>query len=128
MNKDRYSIEYDGNKYYFEHENTSEENFTKKIRIEYSQSGSVESNDIKNNMVIIKNDGAKSITYAYSDTVNFTKDIGKIDDFGTNKVIVLNDYSDDDLKSFFELLRKKINDVYVKKGSLIGINLDPIFE
>ena len=109
FNKDRYSIEYDGNKYYFEHENTSEENFTKKIRIEYSQSGSVESNDIKNNMVIIKNDGAKSITYAYSDTVNFTKDIGKIDDFGTNKVIVLNDYSDDDLKSFFELLRKKIN-------------------
>ena len=128
FNKDRYSIEYDGSKYYFEHENTSEENFTKKIRIEYSQSGSVESNDIKNNMVIIKNDGAKSITYAYSDTVNFTKDIGKIDDFGTNKVIVLNDYSDDDLKSFFELLRKKINDVYVKKGSLIGINLDPIFE
>lgn len=128
FNKYRYSIEYDGNKYYFEHENTSEENFTKKIRIEYSQSGSVESNDIKNNMVIIKNDGAKSITYAYSDTVNFTKDIGKIDDFGTNKVIVLNDYSDDDLKSFFELLRKKINDVYVKKGSLIGINLDPIFE
>ena len=128
FNKDRYSIEYDGNKYYFEHENTSEENFTKKIRIEYSQSGSVESNDIKNNMVIIKNDGAKSITYAYSDTVNFTKDIGKIDDFGTNKIIVLNDYSDDDLKSFFELLRKKINDVYVKKGSLIGINLDPIFE
>ena len=128
FNKDRYSIEYDGNKYYFEHENTSEENFTKKIRIEYSQSGSVESNDIKNNMVITKNEGAKSITYAYSDTVNFTKDIGKIDDFGTNKVIVLNDYSDDDLKSFFELLRKKINDVYVKKGSLIGINLDPIFE
>ena len=128
FNKDRYSIEYDGNKYYFEHENTSEENFTKKIRIEYSQSGSVESNDIKNNMVIIKNDGAKSITYAYSDTVNFTNDIGKIDDFGTNKIIVLNDYSDDDLKSFFELLRKRINDVYVKKGSLIGINLDPIFE
>ena len=128
FNKDRYSIEYDGNKYYFEHENTSEENFTKKIRIEYSQSGSVENNDIKNNMVIIKNDGAKSITYAYSDTVNFTKDIGKIDDFGTNKIIVLNDYSDDDLKSFFELLRKRINDVYVKKGSLIGINLDPIFE
>ena len=28
----------------------------------------------------------------------------------------------------FELLRKRINDVYVKKGSLIGINLDPIFE
>ena len=79
-------------------------------------------------MVIIKNDGAKSITYAYSDTVNFTNDIGKIDDFGTNKIIVLNDYSDDDLKSFFELLRKRINDVYVKKGSLIGINLDPIFE
>ena len=128
FNKDRYSIEYDRNKYYFEHENTSEENFTKKIRIEYSQSGSVESNDIKNNMVIIKNDGAKSITYAYSDTVNFTNDIGKIDDFGTNKIIVLNDYSDDDLKSFFELLKKKINDVYVKKGSLIGINLDPIFE
>ena len=128
FNKDRYSIEYDGNKYYFEHENTSEENFTKKIRIEYSQSGSVENNDIKNNLVITKNEGAKSITYAYSDTVNFTKDIGKIDDFGTNKVIVLNDYSDDDLKSFFELLRKKINDVYVKKGSLIGINLDPIFE
>ena len=128
FNKDRYSIEYDGNKYYFEHENTSEENFTKKIRIEYSQSGSVENNDIKNNLVITKNEGAKSITYAYSDTVNFTKDIGKIDDFGTNKIIVLNDYSDDDLKSFFELLRKKINDVYVKKGSLIGINLDPIFE
>ena len=128
FNKDRYSIEYDGNKYYFEHENTSEENFTKKIRIEYSQSGSVESNDIKNNLVITKNEGAKSITYAYSDTVNFTNDIGKIDDFGTNKIIVLNDYSDDDLKSFFELLRKKINDVYVKKGSLIGINLDPIFE
>ena len=128
FNKDRYSIEYDGNKYYFEHENTSEENFTKKIRIEYSQSGSVESNDIKNNLVITKNEGAKSITYAYSDTVNFTNDIGKIDDFGTNKIIVLNDYSDDDLKSFFELLKKKINDVYVKKGSLIGINLDPIFE
>ena len=128
FNKDRYSIEYDGNKYYFEHENTSEENFTKKIRIEYSQSGSVESNDIKNNMVITKNEGTKSITYAYSDTVSFTNDIGKIDDFGTNKIIVLNDYSDDDLKSFFELLRKKINDVYVKKGSLIGINLDPIFE
>lgn len=65
--------------------------------------------------------------YVYSDSVTFAEEIGKIQDFGTTDNIVLNDYDDEEIKAFAESLKKKINDVYVKKGASIGINLDPLF-
>lgn len=127
-NNDRFSLEKKDDKYYFEHENTSDENSTKKIRIEYSQNGNTNENNISNNMTITKTKGVRSITYIYTDTVKFTENIGKIDNYDSQDVAILNNYTDDDLKNFFEVLRKKINEVYIKKGSNVGINLDPIFQ
>ena len=127
-NNDRFSIEEKDDKYYIEHENTDDENSTKKLRIEFSQSGSVDENNISHNLTITKTNGIRSITYLYSDTVKFTENIGTISDYTGKDVAILNNYTDDELKDFFELLRKKINEVYVKKGSNVGINLDPIFQ
>ena len=78
-------------------------------------------------MTINYTSGIKSITYDYKDQVNFTNNIGAIDDFENSRVAVLNEYSDDQIKQFVKNLKNKINDVYVKQGANIGINLDPIF-
>ena len=98
------------------------------IKIDYNQQGSLENNDIKNYATIHVDSGIKKITYAYSDSVNFTDDIGNIKDFEDKTVAILNDYSNQDVKEFIKNLKQKINSVYTSKGASIGINLDPIFE
>ena len=119
------TLKYDGNKYILTYKDESENG--RMIKIEYNQTGTIEDNDIKNYMTINYTSGIKSITYDYKDQVNFTNNIGAIDDFENSRVAVLNEYSDDQIKQFVKNLKNKINDVYVKQGANIGINLDPIF-
>lgn len=126
FNEHKFEVNLVDDKMNYIYENTSEDN-KKKVQISYSQTGSVENNDIKNNATITYNSGIKNILYVYSDSVTFAEEIGKIQDFGTTDNIVLNDYDDEEIKAFAESLKKKINDVYVKKGASIGINLDPLF-
>ena len=100
----------------------------KQIQVEFSQTGTLEDNDIKNQLIIKTTFGAKSITYLYKDSVEFTNDIGKIETFGDEKTAILNDYTNEEISNFIKLLKAKINQVYISKGATIGINLDPIFE
>ena len=120
-----YSLEKKDGKYIVLYADDSEE---KSLKIEYNQTGTLENNDLKNYMTISKKDGIKSITYKYEDSINFTNDIGTIKDLTNESRSVLNDYSDDEVKSFVEALKNKINQTYINKGATIGINLDPIFE
>lgn len=120
-----YSLEKKDGKYIVLYADDSEE---KSLKIEYNQNGTLENNDLKNYMTISKKDGIKSITYKYEDSINFTNDIGTIKDLTNESRAVLNDYSDDEVKSFVEALKNKINQTYINKGATIGINLDPIFE
>lgn len=120
-----YSLEKKDGKYIVLYADDSEE---KSLKIEYNQIGTLENNDLKNYMTISKKDGIKSITYKYEDSINFTNDIGTIKDLTNESRAVLNDYSDDEVKSFVEALKNKINQTYINKGATIGINLDPIFE
>lgn len=120
-----YGLEKKDGKYIISYTNDSKE---KSVKIEYNQTGTLENNDIKNYMTISKKEGIKSITYKYEDSINFTNDIGTIKDFTNESSAVLNDYSDDEIKSFIEALKQKINQTYINKGATIGINLDPIFE
>ena len=120
-----YSLEKKDGKYIVLYADDSEE---KSLKIEYNQTGTLENNDLKNYMTISKKDGIKSITYKYEDSINFTNDIGTIKDLTNESRAVLNDYSDDEVKSFVEALKNKINQTYINKGATIGINLDPIFE
>ena len=126
FNENKFEANLIDDKYVYAYENTSEEN-AKRIECTFDQTGSVDNNDIRNNLTIVYTSGIKSITYSYSDSVTFTDNIDKIQDFGNLTKVVLNEFSDDEIKTFAELLKSKINDVYVKKGALIGINLDPIF-
>lgn len=125
LNDDEYGIEKSDDKYILTYKNEKEE---KSTRIEYNQTGSIENNDIKNYMTIIQKDGIKSITFKYDDNVNFTNDIGIIKDFSNENYAIINDYNDDEIKSFIVNLKQKINQTYINKGAQIGINLDPIFE
>lgn len=106
----------------------NEEDIEKEIIIEYTQLGSIENNDIRNQMTIIKNEGIKSVTYSYEDTINFTNDIGKIEDFSENQNAIINNFNDDEIIEFMKNFKDKINNLYISKGASIGINLDPIFE
>lgn len=125
LNDDEYGIEKSDDKYILTYKNEKEE---KSTRIEYNQTGSIENNDIKNYMTIIQKDGIKNITFKYDDNVNFTNDIGIIKDFSNENYAIINDYNDDEIKSFIVNLKQKINQTYINKGAQIGINLDPIFE
>lgn len=120
-----YSLEKKDGKYIVLYADDSEE---KSLKIEYNQTGTLENNDLKNYMTISKKDGIKSITYKYEDSINFTNDIGTIKDLTNESRAVLNDYSDDEVRSFVKALKSKINQTYINKGATIGINLDPIFE
>ena len=126
----KYSLENNKDTYTFKYEDANDSKFGKKLSVEFNQTGSASENDIKNSATINYQSGIKSITYKYNDTVNFTDDIGKVTSINSDDTskIILNDYSDEDLKSFFKTLKEKINDVYAKKGASIGINLDKIFE
>ena len=120
----KYSIEKTGNFYSFAY---SDESKDESLIIDYSQTGKIENNDIKNTMTIKHKTGIKKITYLYNDEIDFTKDIGQIKDFEGFTTVKLNDMQDSELTTFIKLLKNRINDVYVSKGASIGINLDPIF-
>lgn len=128
INNQLYEIQYNGTNYCLIYQNDSEEGNTKKIKIEYSQDGKIEDNNIKNSMTINVEEGIKSITYLYTDSIEFTKDIGEIKGADEDQIVILNDYKDSEIKEFINSLKKKINGVYISKGAEIGINLDPLFE
>ena len=104
-----------------------DENSGFSLNIDYSQSGTIEDNNIKNKMTITQNSGIKNIVYVYEDQINFTNEIGKIEDFDGKNVGFINETSDDEMKQFFTDLKALINRIYVNKGASLGINLDPIF-
>ncbi len=112
-------------KYYVKLEDTSGD--TKSIDITYNQTGSIENNDIKNKAIIQMSNGIKNIVYEYNDTVSFSSDIGTLHGLENRQTVILNDYEKNDVTSFINLLKNKINNVYIGKGASIGINLDPIF-
>ena len=99
----------------------------KALTIDYSRTGNIENNNIKNTMTIKHKTGIKQITYLYNDEISFTNDIGQIKDFEGYTTVTLNDMKDEELKLFAKLLKNRINDVYISKGASVGINLDPIF-
>lgn len=97
------------------------------INIDYSQTGTVEENNIKNKMTITQNSGIKNIVYVYEDEINFTNEVGKIEDFEGKTTGTINEENDEQMKEFFTNLKTLINRIYVNKGASLGINLDPIF-
>ena len=124
INEKKYSMQKSGDKYIFGYSNEDED---ESLEIEYSKTGDIENNDIKNTMTIKHNKGIKKITFLYNDEISFTNDIGQIKDFEGYSTVKLNDMEDDEMKMFIKLLKNRINDVYISKGASIGINLDPIF-
>ncbi|MBR3325030.1 MAG: hypothetical protein IKG14_03180 [Clostridia bacterium] len=121
-----YQLQYNGNNYSITYQDSS--NNDKKVKIDFSQDGSIENNDIKNHLTITFSEGIKNITYSYNDKIEFISNGSKIAGFEEKGNVVLNDYSDEDIKNFVQNLKEKINSVYVTKGAMIGINLDPLFE
>lgn len=100
----------------------------KYLEVKHRIEGSVQDNNIKNIMEIVHGNGIKNVTYSYTDTVTFTNDTGIIKNLESETVVILNDYSKENVEPFVLSLKNKINDVYREKGASIGINLDPIFE
>lgn len=125
INNKLYAIQYNENNYSLIYQDDSDNE--KKIKVDFNQDGKVENNDIKNNITITMTQGIKSITYSYNDSISFTSDIGNISGFNDKGIALLNDYNDEEIKTFIENLKQKINSVYVSKGASIGINLDPLF-
>ena len=105
INNKTYSILKENGKYTISY--NSKEDIEKNIKIEYSQEGSLENNDIKNKMVITQSEGIKSITYLYNDSVEFSNDIGKLNGFDNVARVTLNDYNDEEIKNFAEALKSK---------------------
>lgn len=99
-----------------------------RLEIALTQTGNVDDNSIRNKGTINLTNGIKHLTLEYNDTVNFTDEIGTILSVDNTSHIILNDSSDNDIKTFINELKKKINTVYVNKGTELGINLDPIFK
>ena len=99
-----------------------------RLEIALTQTGNVDDNSIRNKATINLTNGIKHLTLEYNDTVNFTDEIGTILSVDNTSHIILNDSSDNDIKTFINELKKKINTVYVNKGTELGINLDPIFK
>ena len=114
------------NNYYIKYENKGE--LTRSIEITYNQEGTLAENNIKNKMIITKKDGIKSITYNYSDEMNFTDDVGAINGFSGNSIVILNDYDLETVRNLVNTIIEKTNSAYVNKGASIGINLDPLIE
>ena len=98
------------------------------LEIALTQTGNVDDNSIRNKATINLKNGIKHLTLEYNDTVNFTDEIGTILSVDNTSHIILNDSSDNDIKTFINELKKKINTVYINKGTELGINLDPIFK
>ncbi len=111
--------------YILQYKNDKDSGFN--LTIDYSQSGTIEDNNIKNKMTITQTSGIKNIVYAYEDQINFTNEIGKIENFEGKNIGLINETNNDEMKQFFTDLKTLINRVYVNKGARLGINLDPIF-
>ena len=124
INEKKYSVEKTNGNYIFGYSN--EEN-DEALTIDYSRTGDIENNNIKNTMTIKHKTGIKQITYLYNDEISFTNDIGQIKNFEGYTTVTLNDMKDEELKLFAKLLKNRINDVYISKGASVGINLDPLF-
>ncbi len=98
------------------------------LEIILNQTGTVEDNSIRNKATINLTRGIKHLTLEYNDSVNFTDEIGTILSVDNTSHIIVNDSNDKEIKEFINQLKKKINSVYVKKGTDLGINLDPLFK
>lgn len=125
INDKTIKITKNGNNYTLQYKNDEKTGYS--INIDYSQSGTIEDNNIKNKMIITHTSGIKSIVYSYEDEINFTNEVGKIDDFEGKNTGLINETDDEQMKQFFISLKTLINRVYVNKGASLGINLDPIF-
>lgn len=101
----------------------------KSIAIDLTRTGKFDDNNIANKATIYVVDGIKKLTLEYEDVVQFVseEDLGIVNDLSNHPVGKINDYSEADLKKFITSLKSKINQVYILKGSQVGINLDPIF-
>ena len=124
------SIKYkkENNQYTIKVSTINNEEITKSIEVVYNQTGTINGNDIKNIMNITLTNGIKVITFAYNDQVTFSDDVGTIKGFSGSTIAILNEFAPTKVNTFLTNLKQKINQVYVNKGSTIGINLDPIFE
>ena len=98
------------------------------LEIILNQTGTVEDNSIRNKATINLTRGIKHLTLEYNDSVNFTDEIGTILSVDNTSHIIINDSNDKDIKTFINELKKKINNVYIKKGTDLGINLEPLFK
>ncbi len=98
------------------------------LTIELNQTGTVEDNNIRNKATINLKNGIKNLTLEYNDTVNFTDEIGTILSVDNTSHIIVNNSNDKQIKEFINELKKKINSIYIKKGTDLGINLDPLFK
>ena len=99
-----------------------------RLEIIINQMGNVEDNSIRNKATINLTNGIKHLTLEYNDTVNFTDEIGTILSVDNTSHIIVNDFEDQEIKEFISGLKKKINSVYIKQGTDLGINLDPLFK
>ena len=99
-----------------------------RLEIIINQMGNVEDNSIRNKATINLTNGIKHLTLEYNDTVNFTDEIGTILSVDNTSHIIVNDFEDKEIKEFISGLKKKINSVYIKQGTDLGINLDPLFK
>lgn len=107
---------------------SEEADIVKSIELIYTMSGTVEENNIKNNIKINLIDDIKSINFEYNDKINFTNDIGIINGMQQDKIAIINEYDSNYVKDFIMLVKKQINTVYVNQAASIGINLNPIFQ
>ena len=104
--------------------------YEQSIKVDVNREGKFEDNNISNKATIYFVDGIKKITFEYEDVVQFVSenDLGIVNDFSNHNVGILNDYSKNDLTEFVVNLKNKINQVFIFKGSQVGINLDPLFK
>lgn len=102
----------------------------KSLAVDLKRTGTFEENNIVNKATIMFVDGMKKLTLEYEDVVQFVsvEELGIVNDFNNHSIGKINDYSEADLKKFISDLKHRINQVYILKGSQIGINLDPIFD
>ena len=107
----------------------TDEKIERSISIVKEKVGSVNDNNLQYNYNIKYVNGIKSLDLTYNEQYTFGDNVGEIPGFkDANNVVILNEFNKEQVKSFVDKLKLKINDVYVSKGSLIGISLDPIFK
>ena len=118
------------NHYVYGVKTKDDNDYEQSIKVDLNREGKFEDNNISNKATIYLVDGIKKITFEYEDVVQFVSenDLGIVNDFGNHNVGILNDYSKNDLAEFVVNLKNKINQVYILKGSQVGINLDPLFK